>query len=134
MTMTEILLTIGVVTFIIYAMFNIIYLMDLRKTSLALRRLITKTEEDVHPALTELRRILEDIRKVTEDVTTFTQRLRVATGTIAAIEKGIQNLYGYYNEGLGGAARANIAGLKAGVKAGVVTLFENLKERKEGSS
>ena len=54
--------------------------------------------------------------------------------TVARVEKTVNGLYEYYKEGLGEAARANIAGLKAGVKAGVVTLLKDLNNRKEGSS
>jgi hypothetical protein len=50
MTINEILVAIGVVAFIIYASFNIIYLIELRRTSFALRQLIKGTEENIHPA------------------------------------------------------------------------------------
>lgn len=134
MTTNEILIAIGVITFIIYTVFNIIYLNDMRKTSFALRQFITKTEANLHPALAELRQTLADIRKVTDDVAAVMERLRTAAGAIITVEKSIQSLYWYYREGLGHAAQANIAGLKAGVKAGVINLLKNLKYKKEGSS
>lgn len=134
MTTTEILLTIGVVTFIIYAIFNIIYLLDLRKTSFALRHFIIKTEENLNPALAELTRTLEEMRKVTGDAAAFVERARAALGMLVSAEKAIQGLYGRYREGFGNAAQANIEGLKAGVKTGLINLFRNLKMRKEGTS
>lgn len=133
--MNQILLVIAVVTFIVYVVFNIIYLIDLKKTSVALRNFIIRTEENLNPALNELSRTLEDIRKVTYDVSSVVERLRVAVGAIVTVEKGIRGLYEYYREGLAPTAQANIAGLKAGVKAGVVNLFKNLKkQQKEESS
>ncbi len=132
--MTQILLIIAVITFIIYVVFNIIYLIDLRKTSVALRQFIIKTEENLNPALSELSRTLEEIRKVTYDVSNLVERLRTAASAIVTVEKSIRNIYGYYKEGLGRAAQANMASIKAGLKAGVVNLVKNLKKQKEGSS
>lgn len=132
--MNQILLIIAVVTFIIYVVFNIIYLIDLRKTSVALRHFVVKTEENLNPALHELSRTLQEIRKVTYDVSSLVESLRVAIGAIVTVEKGIRSLYGYYKEGLAPAAQANMASLRAGVKAGVINLFKNLKKQKEGSS
>jgi hypothetical protein len=53
---------------------------------------------------------------------------------LAAAQAEVRDLYRTYEEKAGHAARANIAGLKAGVKAGVVTLLSSLKERKEDVS
>jgi uncharacterized protein YoxC len=131
--MNEALLTIGVVAFIIYAAFNISYIIEIRRTSVALRQLIMKTEENLHPALSSVRGILEDIRKTTYNVVVLTESVREVTETVQGVEKEVKDLYEYYREGMGEAARANIAGLKAGVKAGVVTLLKDLNERKEGS-
>jgi hypothetical protein len=43
-------------------------------------------------------------------------------------------LYHHIKEGLGSAAGANIAGLKAGITTGVSTLVKSVKVRKEGLS
>ncbi len=134
MNINELLLAVGVIIFIIYAVFNIIYLIDLRKTSFAMRQFIAKTETNLDPALSELRRTLGDIRKVTDDVSTLIERLRAAVGTVAAVEKSIRTIYSYYKEGFGQAAQANVAGLKAGVKAGIVNLVKNLKDKKKEGS
>lgn len=132
MTLIEILLTLGIITFIVYAIFNVIYLIDVRKTSSALRQFIIKTEENLNPALAELTRTLEDIKKVTGDISVLVEKLRAAIGVILSVEKGIESLYGYYRHGLGQAAQSNISGLKAGLRAGVLSLLKNLKTKKEG--
>lgn len=132
--MNETLLSIGIVVFIIYAAFNIVNTIEMRRTSIALRQLIVSSEEDLRPALAALRGILEDVGKTTNDVAVLTQSLRGVADTAARVEHTVNGLYEYYREGLGKAARANIAGLKAGVKAGVVTLLKDLNDRKEGSS
>ncbi len=125
---------VGIVVFIIYAAFNITHIIEMRRTSIALRKLIERTEENLHPALRALRGILEDIGKATYNIAVLTRSLREVAETVARVEGTVNGLYEYYKEGLGGAARANIAGLKAGVKAGMTTLLKDLNERKEGSS
>jgi hypothetical protein len=53
--MTQAILLIGVVAFIIYAAFSISYLMDLRRTSNALRAFLMNTEGNLNATLEELR-------------------------------------------------------------------------------
>ena len=131
--MTERLLAIGIVVFSIYAAFNISYLIEMRRTTIALRQLIKRTEENLHPALSALRGVLEDIGKSTYDIAVLTRSLREVAETVTRVENAVNGLYEYYKEGLGEAARANIAGLKAGVRAGMTTLLRDLNNRKEGS-
>lgn len=133
MNMNEILVTIALVTFIAYAVFNIIYLIDLRKTSVTLRQFIAKTEENLNPALIELRLMLEDIRKVSDNASSFLNRVGLVLTAIISLENNIRSVYGYYKEGLGQAAQANIAGVKAGVRAGVVNFIKKMKDKKEAS-
>ncbi len=134
MTLNEMLLTIGLIAFIVYAVVNILYLIDLKKTSSAVRQFITNTEQNLNPALIELRATLEDFRKMTGDVSAVTEKARSAVDAVVSFEKGIEQLYGYYRENFSQTAQANIAGLKAGVKAGFTNLIKNLKEKKEGSA
>ncbi len=132
--MNEALLSIGIVVFVIYAAFNIANSIEMRRTSIALRQLIRRSEENLHPALSALRGILEDIGKATYNIAMLTKSLREVAETVARVENTVNGLYEYYKEGVGEAARANIAGLKAGVKAGMTTLLKDLNDRKEGSS
>jgi len=125
---------IGVVVFIIYAAFNIAHMIEMRRTSIALQQFIKRTEENLHPTLTALRGILEDVEKATNNIAVLTRSLREVAGTVARVENTINGLYEHYIGGLGEAARANMAGLKAGVKAGVVTLLKDLNNRKEEAS
>ncbi len=132
--MNERLLDIGVVVFIIYAVINVSHIIEMRRTSIALRRFIEKTEENLHPALSAGRSVLEDIGRATHNIVELTERIREVAATLTSVEKSIRGLYEHYKEGFGEATYANIAGLKAGVKAGVATLFKDLNDRKEGSS
>jgi hypothetical protein len=132
--MNGIILDIGIIVFIIYAAINIFYIIDLRRTSVAARELIKNTGENLNPALVELRGTLENIRKMTDEIGILTRDVRLVADSAASLEKGLRKFWEYYKDDIGPAVGANIAGLKAGVKTGVVTLVRNLKERKGGSS
>lgn len=133
MTTAEIILAIGVTAFIIYAAFSIFYLMELRRTSFAVRQLVEKAEENIHPTLAALRRALEDIGTVTDNVAELSKSLREAADAVTAAEKRIKALYLAYEDGISEAARANIAGVQAGIKAGVGTLLKGLKSKEKRS-
>jgi uncharacterized protein YoxC len=128
--MTQTILFIGVVAFIVYAAFSISYLMDLRRTSNALRAFLMNTEGNLNATLTELKGTLENMNKITANVSGITQDVKDIADTVVSVEKGIQNFYGKVKDDLAAAAEANVAGLKAGIATGVVTLVRNIKERR----
>jgi uncharacterized protein YoxC len=128
--MTQAILFIGVVAFIVYAAFSISYLIDLRRTSNALRAFLMNTEGNLNAALTELKGTLENMNKITANVSGITQDVKDIADTVVSVEKGIQSFYGKVTNEFAAAAEANVAGLKAGIATGVVTLVRNLKERR----
>ncbi len=130
----EILLAIGLVVFIIYASFSIAQTIELRRTSMALRHMIARTEESLQPPLAAARGILENVKKSTDNVFILTEQVREMVEAVRRVEQSVTSLYEYYLDGMGESARANIAGLKAGVQAGVSTLLRDLSDKKEGSS
>lgn len=134
MSFIELLLAISVVSFIIYASFNIFYLIEMRRTSFALRQLIAKAEENLHPALSAVRRIFEDMQTITGNAAALSKSLRDAADALATAQNTIKDMYRSYEENLGQSVHANVSGLKAGIKTGVDTLLSNLKNRKEGLS
>ncbi len=124
---------IAVATFVVYAVFNVLYLMDLKKTSHAVRRFVVQTENTLIPALAEMRTTLEEVKKVASDVSLVTDKLRTAANAIVTVEKTIQDVYSYYRKGFGETASANVSAVKAGIMTGVLTLVKNLKTKKEES-
>ncbi len=131
--MVEILLGIGVAAFLIYAAYFIVWVRSMMRMNAMIDGFINRTEGNINATLIELKATLENMRKITGDVGAVTEEVRQISHTVASVDKGLQNLYGYVRDGLGPAAEANLAGLKAGIKTGVVTLVKNLRE-KEGSS
>jgi uncharacterized protein YoxC len=131
--MVEIILGIGVAAFLIYAAYFIVWVRSMMRMNALIDGFINRTEGNINATLIELKATLENTRKITGDVGAVTEEVRQISHTVASVDKGLQNLYGYVRDGLGPAAEANLAGLKAGIKTGVVTLVKNLRE-KEGSS
>jgi uncharacterized protein YoxC len=131
--MIAIILGIGVAAFLISAAYFIIWVRSMMRMNATIDGFINRTEGNINAALIELQATLENTRKITGDVGAVTDEVRQISHTVASVDKGLQDLYGYVRDGLGPAAEANLAGLKAGIKTGVVTLVKNLRE-KEGSS
>ena len=132
--MIEIILSSGVIAFIVFAAFAISYLAGMKRARAAVEDFIKRTEGNVNDTLAELKRTLENVSKITGDVVAITEEVRQISNTVASLDKGIRGAYGYIKGGLGSTtAGASIAGLKAGIKTGVVTLVKNIQDRKEGS-
>ena len=131
--MIEIILGIGVAAFLIYAAYFIVWVRSMMRMNAMIDGFINRTEGNINATLIELKATLENTRKITGDVGDVMDEVRQISRTVASVDKGLKNLYGYVRDGLGPATGANLAGLKAGIKTGVITLVKNLRE-KEGSS
>jgi hypothetical protein len=134
MSFVEIMVGVGVVSFIIYASFNIFYLIEMRRTSLAVRQFVARAEQDIYPTLAAAKQIFENIQTVTDNTATLSKSLGGAAEVLTSAQDTIKDIYQSYDENLGQSVRANVFGLKAGIKTGVSTLLSNLKDRKEGLS
>ena len=132
--MIEIILGIGVAAFVVYAAFSIVYLTSMKKTSDSVSAFLKNTESNANATLVELRGTLENLRKMSGDIGAVTSDVKQISDTVASVERSIRGLYHHIKEGLGSAAGANIAGLKAGIATGVSTLVKSVKVRKEGLS
>ena len=132
--MTDIILGIGVATFIVYTGFYISHILSLRRTSERIGDFLQNTEGNLNAALFELRDTLENLKKITGNVSAVSEDIRQISRTVAIVEKSVRGLYDYGRESLGPAAGANIAGLKAGITTGVSTLVKSFKKKKEGTS
>ncbi len=105
--MLEIILAIGVFTFVVYTVFQILYLLDLRRTSRTIRTFIENIDKKLEPSLEELEAAMKNVRQTTEDASAISRNLRDATD-IAAI----------------------IAGLWTAIKAGLTALTKKSREPK----
>jgi len=126
--MLEIILGIGVATFIVYTVFNVTYILSMRRTSDSMTAFFRNIEESLNATLAELRGTLENMKKITGDVGAVTQEVKQISDSVASLERSILGLYDQMKEGLGSAAGANIAGLRAGITTGVATLVKSMQE------
>ena len=126
--MIEIILGIGVATFLVYTVFNVTYMLSMRRTSDSLTAFIVSIEKNLNSALAELGGTLENLKKITGDAGAITEDVKQISNSVASVERSVRGVYGYMKEGLGSAAGAKIAGLKAGMTTGVATLVKSMKE------
>lgn len=130
----ETLVMTGTIALIILAAVAVVFLVMVLRSGAELRRTIRNTAEDMDSALVEFRAVLAVVRKAADDAAAVTGNVRDLTDTAVYLERGVRQVYENYLDELGVAAGANIAGLKAGVRTGILTLFRNFSHRKEGSS
>lgn len=129
--MIEIILGIGVATFMVYTFFNITYIMSMRRMTDSMTEFFTNIEVNLNAALFELRGTLVNLKKITGDVGAVTEEVKQISDSVASVERSIRSVYDHMKdmkEGLGSAAGANIAGLKAGITTGVATLVKSMQE------
>jgi uncharacterized protein YoxC len=129
--MIEILLAVLVAAFIVYAVFSTVYMISLKRSSDSLKEFIKNSEGNVNATLSEIRATVENMRKISGDVREVTADIRQISHTVAGLEQDARGFFEYLNKTVASAAEANIAGVKAGVTAGVATLIHKAATRKE---
>ena len=128
--MNDMLMNIGVVVFIVFAIVSIVYQVNNYRAAASLRQFISQSSGDMQKVLVELRVSLENFRKITDNISVVTEDVREITNTVADLQRDISTLYSFIWETVGGTVKADIAGLKAGVKTGMATLVKHLKEER----
>ncbi|OGW38920.1 MAG: hypothetical protein A2X58_07380 [Nitrospirae bacterium GWC2_56_14] len=128
--MNEVLANTGVVVFIIYALVSIAYQVNAYRAASVLRQLVTQSSGDLLAVLAELRAALGNFRKISENVTVVTEDVREVTSSVAELQQEVRTLYRVIKDTAGVEARADLAGLKAGIRTGVATLVKGIKEER----
>ena len=128
--MNYMLMNIGVVVFIVFAVVSIAYQVNNYRAATALRQFIRQSSGEIRNVLAELRVTLENFRKITDNVNVVTEDVREIANLVADLQRDIRTLYSFIRETLGGTVKADIAGLKAGVKTGMAALVKNLREER----
>jgi hypothetical protein len=128
--MNEVLANTGVVVFIIYALVSITYQVNAYRAAGALRQFVTLSSGDLLTVVAELRATLGNFRKISENVTVVTEDVRGITSSVAELQQEVRTLYSAMKDTAGLEARADLAGLKAGIRTGVATLVKGIKEER----
>jgi len=128
--MNDMLMNIGVVVFIVFAIVSIVYQVNNYRAAAALRQFISQSSGDMQKVLVELRVSLENFRKITDNINVVTEDVREITNSVADLQRDVGTMYSFIRATVGGTVKADIAGLKAGVKTGMATLVKNLREER----
>lgn len=126
--MNDTILAIGVGVFIVYTVFNVAYLISMKRTSDRVNGFVRNTEGNLNATLQELAGTLENLRRISGNVSAVTEDVRQISRSVASLERSMRESLEYLKESFGSVAEANIAGLKAGITTGVATLVRNLHE------
>jgi ABC-type transporter Mla subunit MlaD len=128
--MNYVLINIGIVVFIVFAVISIVYQVNAFLVATAFRHLLSQTSEDLRKVITELSISLENFRKITDNINKVTSEVRDVTSSVTNLQHDVGKLYGFLRETVGSTVKADFAGLKAGVKTGMETFVKNLKEER----
>lgn len=123
-----ILIAIGI---LITAGFLIALILDLRKTVKSLDLLIKTTESQIKPTLEELQQTLRSLRNVSDDINEVTSDIKSVSGSVRDVGDHLKQVSNIIEE-VTLSASAKALGLKAGVKAGLGFLMNNLFSRMGG--
>jgi hypothetical protein len=102
--MREILLGMGVVVFIVYAVVSTAYMMNAGRTSAAVRYIVKSAGGNLNTTLLELQGTLWNVNKITSDISTVRRDVRQIADTVIKLEKDVRYLYQYLKNELGAAA------------------------------
>ena len=128
--MINILVVIALVFAIFLSAAIIWFIIDLRRTSCALREFIKSTEETLAPAMIELKLTMQSVRSVHEDVGAIVRDARDITDSVSDISQNIKKLSGIAGE-LGAGMSSTVVGLRAGVREGIMAFIGSLIHRNE---
>jgi len=129
--MVSFILCIGVIVLIVYTAFFISFIRNVQHMSNTFENFIKNTDKNLNETLVEIKGTLEHIKQITSDVSSITNEARQISDTVAILENGVHNLFGTIINILNANIYANVAGLKAGVKAASIALVNTLKERRK---
>lgn len=131
--------TMGVAALVVLAVVSLLWtallipaLLELRRTAWRLQEFIRTVELDLRPVLSEARDGIRAANKAAQEVANGTARLR---GALTAVEEAGQNLRATTGviRSVFGSRLIPVAGLLAGVRVGVKTLWKLSRRRREPS-
>jgi hypothetical protein len=110
----------------------ILAFLELRRTAWRLQEFIRTVELDLRPVLSEAREGIRTANKAAQEVANGTARLR---GALTAVEEAGQNLRATTGviRSVFGSRLIPVAGLLAGIRVGVKTLWKLSRQRREPS-
>ena len=129
--MTQVLMALIVLILAVMAGSVIWLIIELRNAARSLNVCLKITEECIKPTLEELQQTLRGIRNITNDLNDMTSDIKMFSGSVRDVAVNIRtasNVIGHITS----LTTIRASGLKAGVRAGLEVLINNLFSKTGG--
>jgi hypothetical protein len=123
--MTTLLLSIITIACVALVIVLIYVLLELRVATQKLEQFIGTSETSLKPTLDELPGTIKSIRHIAENIAMVTDDVKTLSGSVREVGKNIRLTSGYIEE-IASSSSVQVSGLRAGVRAGLYTLVNNL--------
>jgi hypothetical protein len=122
---TTFLLSIITLSCVVLVIVLIYVLLELRVATRKLEQFITTSEISLKPTFEELPGTIRSIRHIAENIATVTDDVKTLSGSVREVGENIRLTSGYI-EGIAASSSVQVSGLKAGIRAGLNVLVNNL--------
>jgi len=123
--MTILLLGIITLACVILVVVLIYVLFELRQATRKLEHFISATESSLLPSFDELPVTIKSIRHIAENIATVTDDIKTLSGSVREVGENIRLTSGYI-EDIASSSALHVSGLRAGIRAGLTVLVNNL--------
>jgi len=123
--MTTLLLSIITLACVALVIVLIYVLLEVRVATRKLEQFISTSESSLKPTFDELPDTIRSIRYIAENIETVTDDVKTLSGSVRTVGKNIQLTSGYIEE-IASSSSVQISGLRAGIRAGLYALVNNV--------
>jgi uncharacterized protein YoxC len=123
--MTTLLLSIITIACVALVIVLIYVLLEVRVATQKLEQFISTSESSLKPTLDELPETIRSVRYIAENIATVTDDVKTLTGSVREVGQNIRLTSGYIEE-IASSSSVQVSGLRAGIRAGLYTLVNNL--------
>jgi uncharacterized protein YoxC len=126
--MTQVLLALIVIILAVTAGFIVWLIIEFRRTLYSLNVLLKDTNESIKPTLEELQQTLRSIRNVSDDLNDVTSDIKTLSGSVRDVGMNIKTVSNVIEQ-VTSLTAIRASGLRAGIRAGLEVLINNLFSR-----
>lgn len=128
--MTILLLSIIALACVVSVIILIYVILEVRTAMRRLEQYVTTFESSLKPTLDELPETITSIRRIAENIAMVTDDVKTLSRSVREVGENIRLTSGYIEE-IASSSSVQASGLRAGVKAGLYTLVNNLLTKRK---
>ena len=128
--MTIPLLSIIALACVVSVIILIYVILEVRTAMRRLEQYVSSFESSLKPTLDELPQTITSIRRIAENIAMVTDDVKTLSGAVREVGENIRLTSGYIEE-IASSSSVQASGLRAGVKAGLYTLVNNLLTKRK---